>query len=201
MLGDDDHPGYSDSHLSESMVATYVNAVARSKYWKDSVILITWDDSEGDYDHVPPPVFEKCPDGNPCGDGPRVPEIIISPFAKSHAIVSAPADHASFAKFLGALFDLPSLASLPDEAPYMPEGPRDANPAIDNLIDALDPARLAGKEAPIPPDAAIIPDDMVTSFPPKMSCSSLGITPVKIPGQDKLPAGFAPLPTREDITP
>ena len=35
--GDDDHPGYSDSHISEAMAATYVNAIARSKYWKDSV--------------------------------------------------------------------------------------------------------------------------------------------------------------------
>ncbi len=200
MLGDDDHPGYSDSHLSESLVATYVNAIARSKYWKDSVILITWDDSEGDYDHVPPPVFEKCPDGNPCGDGPRVPAIIISPFSKSHAIVSAPADHASFAKFLGTLFNLPSLASLPDEAPYLPQGPRDGNPAIDNLMDALDPARLAGTTPPISSDAATIPDDAVTSFPPKMSCASLGITPVTIPGENKIPAGFSPLPTRDDIT-
>ncbi|HEV7180187.1 MAG TPA: alkaline phosphatase family protein [Candidatus Baltobacteraceae bacterium] len=197
--GDDDHPGYSDSHISEAAVATYVNAIARSKYWNDSVILILWDDSEGDYDHVPPPQFETCPDGQPCGDGPRIPAIVISPFSKSHAVVPSPADHASFAKFLGALFDLPALASLPDEAKYMPEGPRDTNPQLDDLMDAFDPARLSGATPPIPAAAAIIDESIVNSFPPKMSCASLGITPVAIPGSDRAPAGFTPLPTRDDI--
>ncbi|HLW36796.1 MAG TPA: alkaline phosphatase family protein, partial [Candidatus Eremiobacteraceae bacterium] len=91
-LGDDDHPGYSDSHISEAMVATVVNAIVRSKYWKDSAIVILWDDSEGFYDHVPPPVFEQCPDGHPCGDGPRIPLLLISPYAKAGAIVSDPGD-------------------------------------------------------------------------------------------------------------
>jgi phospholipase C len=81
ILGDDDHPGYSDSQLSESLVATVVNTVARSRYWQDSAIVILWDDSEGFYDHVPPPQFEPCPDKHPCGDGPRVPLILISPFS------------------------------------------------------------------------------------------------------------------------
>jgi phospholipase C len=90
ILGDDDHPGYSDSQLSESLVAKVVNAVARSPYWKDSVIIVLWDDSEGFYDHVPPPQFEQCPDKEPCGDGPRVPLILISPYAKSGAIVKNP---------------------------------------------------------------------------------------------------------------
>ena len=199
-LGDDDHPGYSDSHISESFVARNVNAIARSTYWNDSVILIVWDDSEGDYDHVPPPVFETCPDGDPCGDGPRVPAIVISPFAKSHAIVPSPADHASFAKFLGAVFDLPALASLPDEAKYMPMGPRDANPQLDNLLDALDPARLNGSVAPIAASAAEIPDDDVAAFPPKVSCSTLGISPVKVPGEEHIPTGFSPLPVRADMS-
>jgi phospholipase C len=192
--GDDDHPGYSDSQLSESLVARVVNAVARSKYWRDSVILVLWDDSEGFYDHVPPPAFEKCPDAEPCGDGPRVPALMISPYAKAHTIVSAPADHASFAKFLGAIFDLPALASLPDEKPYMPKGPRDANPALNNLLDGFDAGRLAGTTSPIPASDAEIPDEIVDTFPAKMSCASLGITPVKVPGEDHWPAGFAPLP-------
>ncbi len=83
ILGDDDHPGYSDSQLSESLVAKVVNTVARSPYWKDSAIIVLWDDSEGFYDHVPPPQFEQCPDQHPCGDGPRVPLILISPWARS----------------------------------------------------------------------------------------------------------------------
>lgn len=191
-LGDDDHPGYSDSQLSESLVATFVNAVARSKYWKDSAILIVWDDSEGFYDHVSPPQFERCPDGHPCGDGPRVPAILISPYAKSGGIIPDVSDHASFLKFLGTLFDLPALASLPDEAPYLPEGPRDADPRLSNLVGAFDPARLAGIKPPIPASDAEIPDSIVNSFPAKMNCSTLGITPAAVPGADRTPAGFAP---------
>lgn len=191
--GDDDHPGYSDSQLSESLVATVVNAVAHSKYWKDSAIFVIWDDSEGFYDHVPPPQFERCPDGHPCGDGPRIPALLISPYAKSHAIVSDLSDHASFVKFLGTLFDLPALATLPDEAPYLPEGPRDANPRLSALLGGFDPQRLAGRKAPIPASAAEIPAALVNRFPPRMSCASLHIVPVHVPGENHPPAGFAPL--------
>ncbi len=188
--GDDDHPGYSDSQISEAMVANVVNAIAKSKYWNDSLILITWDDSEGFYDHVPPPRFERCPDGHPCGDGPRVPAIIISPFARDHAVVHAVADHTSFVKMIAKIFDLPRLANLPDEAPYMPEGPRDTDPDLSDLLVALDPDRLSGMKAPIPAGAAIVEN---VSVPPKMSCSTLGIHPDVIPGEDRIPAGFAPL--------
>ncbi|MDE2480570.1 MAG: phosphoesterase [bacterium] len=188
--GDDDHPGYSDSQVSEAMVAKVVNAIAKSKYWKDSLILITYDDSEGFYDHMSPPQFERCPDGHPCGDGPRVPAIIISPFSKDHAIVSEVSDHASFAKMLGKIFDLPALASLPDESPYLPEGPRDLDPRLSDLLGAFDPERLAGTKLPIPAADAIVPD---VGVPPKMSCSSLGIVPAVIPGENAPPPGFAPL--------
>lgn len=192
-LGDDDHPGYSDSQISEAFVAKTVNAIAHSRYWKSSVIFIFWDDSGGLYDHVPPPKFEVCPDNHPCGDGPRVPAIIISPYAKDHAIVTSPSDHASFAKFLSRLFALPALATLPDEAPYLPDGPRDTNPRLSDLISGFDVARLRGIKTPIPASAAIIPDAVVDALPANMSCSSLGIKPVTIPSLG-IPKGFAPLP-------
>jgi phospholipase C len=192
-LGDDDHPGYSDSQLSESMVAKVVNAVAASRYWNDSVIILVWDDSEGFYDHVPPPQFEQCPDGRACGDGPRVPLILISPYARNHAIVTDAGDHASFPKFLATLFDMPLLSQLPDEAAHEPQGPRDGNPALTDLLGGFDPARLSGRMKPIAASDAMIPDDVVSTFPAKMSCASLGITPVRVPdGLDTPPAGFAP---------
>ncbi len=182
ILGDDDHPGYADSQLSESLVAKVIDAVARSPYWKDSAIIILWDDSEGFYYHVPPPQFEPCPDKKPCGDGPRVPLLLISPYAKSGGVVSDPGDHVSFDKFVDLLFDLPPLASLPDEKPYLPEGPRDANPRLTDLLGGFDPARLAGRKAPIPAAQAEIPDAVVNTFPPPMSCKDVGVTPVAVPG-------------------
>ena len=64
---------------AKPFVATFVNAIARSKYWNDSAIIITWDDHGGYYDHVPPPQFEQCADGHPCGDGRAIPFMVISP--------------------------------------------------------------------------------------------------------------------------
>ena len=193
-LGDDDHPGPSDSdsQIAETFVATFVNAVARSPYWSDSAIIITWDDPGGFYDHVPPAPFETCPDGKPCGDGPRIPAIVISPYARSGAVIHDAGDTASVVKFVETVFDVPALATLPDEKPYMPEGPRDANPAITDFSGAFDPARLSGATPPIPASEAEIADDAVNTFPPKMSCRSLGITPDALPNAPSTPPpGFA----------
>jgi phospholipase C len=194
-LGDDDHPGpgNSDHQIGEAFVATFVNAIARSRYWKSSVIIITWDDPGGFYDHVPPPQFERCPDAHACGDGPRLPFLILSPYARSDAIVHASGDTASIIKFADELFLLPPLSSLPDERAWMPEGPRDGNPAITDLLGAFDAARLDGTRAPIPATAAEIPAAIVDAFPPPMSCRTLGITPVRVPGAPSTaPPGFRP---------
>jgi phospholipase C len=195
-VGDDDHPGYSDSQLSESLVAKTVDTIARSPYWDSSAIIVLWDDSEGFYDHVPPPQFETCPDKNPCGDGPRIPLILISPWARAGGVDSNSGDHASFAKFLDVLFDLPPLGSLPDEKPYLPQGPRDTNPRLSDLVGGFDPARLAGMVPPIPASQAEIPDSIVDHFPPAMSCKDTGVEPVPIPGGSLTwPKGFTnPLP-------
>jgi len=78
-LGDDDHPAYSDAQISEALLAKTVNAIARSRYWSQCAIVITWDDSEGDYDHVPPPIRSYGPDKSVITVGPRVPLLVISP--------------------------------------------------------------------------------------------------------------------------
>lgn len=125
------------------------------------------------------------------------PLILISPYAKSGAIVSDPGDHASFAKFLDALFRLPPLASLPDEKPHMPEGPRDMNPRLTDLLGGFDPARLAGSKPPIPASEAEIPDGIVNHFPARMSCAATGVESVFAPGAaSSPPAGFNPLPRK-----
>ena len=53
-LGDDDHPGYTDRQISEAMAARAINAIAaKPDLWKQSAIIITYDESDGFYDHVP----------------------------------------------------------------------------------------------------------------------------------------------------
>jgi phospholipase C len=198
-IGDDDHPGPgdSDAQIAESFVATFVNAIARSPYWNDSAIVLTWDDPGGYYDHVPPPVSQNCPDQRPCGDGPRLPLIVISPYARTGAIVSDAGDQTSVLKFAERLFDLPALASLPEEAEYMPRGPRDGDPAITDLLGAFDPARLSGAAPLIPAAQAEIPDNVVTTLPAAMNCRSLGIAPVGLPNAPSAaPPNFTPRPHR-----
>jgi phospholipase C len=197
--GDDDHPGPgdTDAQIGEAFVATFVNAIARSKYWSDSAIVITWDDPGGYYDHVPPPHFETCPDERPCGDGPRLPFIVISPYARAGAIVQDAGDQTSILKFAETLFALPSLASLPDEQPYMPEGPRDSNPAVTDLLGGFDPARLSGETPPIAAAQAEIPDGVVNTIPAAMNCATLGVAPVALPNAPSAPPpNFMPRPRR-----
>jgi phospholipase C len=188
-LGDDDHPGPgdTDAQIGEAFVATFLNAIARSQYWHDSAIIITWDDPGGYYDHVPPLQLQACADGQPCGDGPRLPFILVSPYARSGAIVHDAGDQTSILKFAETLFDVPPLATLPEESAYMPRGPRDADPAITDLLGAFDPARLGGTTPPIPAADAEIPDAVVNAFPAAMSCRTLGIVPVTLPNAPATP--------------
>jgi phospholipase C len=183
--GDDDHPGTGDSDhaVAEAFVATFVNAIANSKYWDQSAIIVTWDDDGGFFDHVPPLRFEQCSDGYPCGDGPRLPFIVVSPYANSGAIMHDYSDGASISRFIELVLGLPTLASLPDEKVVAPYGPRDDDLAISDLSEAFDPARLTGAARPIPASMAEVPAGDVGRFPAPINCKSLGIKPLAIPTQ------------------
>jgi phospholipase C len=188
-VGDDDHPGSgsSDHQVAEAYLASVINAIAKSKYWKDSVIVVTWDDSGGFYDHLAPPDFgQTCPqdrtgpeEGYPCGDGVRLPALVISPFSKTGVVVHDYADHGSVSKMIEAIFGVPKFGSLPDEAKGVSVGlsPADGNNATSNLFDALDARKLRGG-AENPPSLAEIHSP---SSPPNMSCATLGLTPIQSP--------------------
>lgn len=207
-VGDDDHPAYSDAQISEAMVADLINRIARSPYWKQSAIVLTWDDSEGSYDHVVPRLRHQIPGEASQSDGPRVPLIVISPFSKAHAIVHDPGDHASVVKFVDIVFGLPALQELPDEkrAADLARslfgegdfGPVDADPRISDLLAAFDRDRLTGARAPIPAARATIPDAIVASLPQQtgFGCASIGVVPTdaQMHIQNRIPADFNPRP-------
>lgn len=115
-----EHPGYTDEVTGQQHVADLVAAVRKSKIWKDSVIVITYDENGGRWDHVPAPVR---PDG--WGVGTRVPGIIISPFSKGGVIDSNEYETVSILKLIERRFNLAPLAA------------RDANPAVSDLTTAL----------------------------------------------------------------
>jgi phospholipase C len=207
--GDDDHPGYSDSALSEALVARTVNAIAASKYWPETAIIITYDESEGDYDHVAPTFVEYDPQGLPLSRGPRIPLIVISPYARAHEISHESGDHASVIKFLDLLYKLPPLGDLPDEEQARIAGEKmfqqaylgpadDHTPGVGNLLSAFDPARLTGKAPPLPAAYAEIPDATINEIPPdnNQGCKVIGITPTDIAQNipNNIPADFNPRP-------
>ena len=112
-------------------VASIINPLMTSSAWKDSVFFFAFDEGGGAFDHAPP-VAVPSPDGIPpqdliagkdvAGDftmtGVRVPNMIISPFAKKNFVSHTPIDYTAFLKFVETRFNLSALtardASMPD---------------------------------------------------------------------------------------
>jgi|SRR5579875_139237 len=94
-------------------VTRLINALMQSSSWKDSVVFLTWDDYGGFYDHVPPPLVDAY------GYGPRVPNLVISPFAKAGYISHHTYDLTSMLKFIEVRFGLGHLTARDDRADPM----------------------------------------------------------------------------------
>jgi phospholipase C len=80
-----------------------MNAVFRGPDWDSTAVVLAWDDFGGFYDHVPPPHLDIY------GLGPRVPAIVISPWAKQGFIDSAPLEFSSVLRMLDRVHALPVL--------------------------------------------------------------------------------------------
>ncbi len=105
-------PAFDDSEhppaaAQEGMwyVTTLINSLMESPYWNDSAVVLTWDDYGGFYDHVPPPEVDAY------GLGPRVPGLVISPYAKPGYISHYIYDFTSALKFIEERYRLPHLAA------------------------------------------------------------------------------------------
>ncbi|MBV9813189.1 MAG: phosphoesterase [Acetobacteraceae bacterium] len=216
--GDDDHPSYSDRQLSEEMAAAVINSIAsRPAIWNQSLIIITYDESDGFYDHVAPRILSYGPDGLPLARDIRIPMLVISPYARAHVVSHAEGDHNAVIETVNAIFDLPPLASLPDEKQALlagedPQfdgpggfkqhylGPRDINtPATDDLLSAFEPGRLDGSIPPLPGNYAMVADDAMRALPHfgGRGCAAIGMTPedVRQHIQTAMPVGFNTLPS------
>jgi phospholipase C len=170
-----------DIAYGENFVAKVVNAVFQSPNWKNTMLIYTYDEHGGYYDHVPPPRAVK-PDNVPPGaDSPgitgaydrlgfRVPTVIVSPFARRNYVSHHVHDHTSIMKLIETKWNLGALTY------------RDANAS--NLLDSLDlegppafaepptlpaPSKLGTCKpgtpgGPIPPAAAIVPAGQASSL-------------------------------------
>ena len=97
-VGADDHP-HADIRAGEYFLSTIYNAVTQSPAWKSTLLVITFDEWGGFFDHVPPPAG---PDVDPRFQqrGFRVPCLLISPFARRSSVAHGVYDHTSILKLV-----------------------------------------------------------------------------------------------------
>jgi phospholipase C len=125
-----------DMYYGEAWAHRVVEAVLNSPAWPRTLLIHTYDEHGGYYDHVPPPPAvapdsispKLTADDVPGGYdiyGPRVPAVVVSPYAKPNAVTDVVHDHTSVLATIEAKWNLPALTY------------RDANAAT--LIDFLNP--------------------------------------------------------------
>jgi phospholipase C len=223
-LGNDDHPAYSDQQISEAFAAKAINEIAASPYWADSAIIVTYDETDGFYDHVAPEIRTHFGDGSPLQAGPRIPTIVISPYAAAGTISHRYSEHGSVIKFINELFGLVPLASLPDETRGRAEGERtlgqknlgpsdDPDNDVGDMMEAFDDAILQGKKPPVAASLATFTTAEVMTLPhlakPGFSpngytngaCAAIGLLPTDFKDAAAYQAGQPIDPYPQDVNP
>lgn len=131
----DDHPP-THPLAGQLMIASVYDALARSPQWGRCLLVVTYDEHGGFYDHVAPPkTADDFADRGFDQLGFRVPSVVMGPYVKQ-GVSRIQFDHTSVLAFLERLFELAPLTA------------RDR--AAHDLSPLLDPARLA-ERAPAPP--------------------------------------------------
>jgi phospholipase C len=115
----DGHAGYSDPIDEQHFLVSTINSLQKSKDWSSTAVVIAYDDSDGWYDHVASPISngggsntayntgaclttKAVIDGQAdrCGPGPRLPLLVISPWAKTNFVDHSQTEQASVLKFI-----------------------------------------------------------------------------------------------------
>jgi phospholipase C len=115
----DGHAGYSTPLDEQQFVVTTINRLERTPEWRDTAVVILYDDSDGWYDHQLGPIVNQsqgaadalvdgtCGAQTPmggyedrCGYGPRQPLLVISPYAKSNFVDHTVTDQTSVLRFI-----------------------------------------------------------------------------------------------------
>ena len=107
------HPGLSDPLDEQVFLVETLNRLQRLPQWREMAVIVAWDDSDGWHDHVMPPIVntsataldfqcgaESNGPGARCGYGPRLPFLMISPFAKENYVSGALIDQTSILRFI-----------------------------------------------------------------------------------------------------
>lgn len=98
-----EHPGYADLLAGDHHAADILGKIERSKLWPHTLVIVTYDEYGGFWDHAPPPAIDRW------GPGSRVPALIVSPFAKRGHVDHTPYDTTSILKLIETRFGLAPL--------------------------------------------------------------------------------------------
>lgn len=96
-ISESGHGNFSNPIDEQRWLTTTINKIQRYPDWKRTAIVITYDDSDGDYDHIPPPTR---PGPGPHGYGVRLPFLVVSPWSKVNYIDHERLDHGSLIRFI-----------------------------------------------------------------------------------------------------
>lgn len=100
------HPGYADVAAGDEHIADIIVRIQHSPLWKNTLIIVTYDENGGFWDHVAPPK------GDRWGPSNRIPTLIVSPYAKKGYVDHTAYDTTSILKFITRRFDLEPLPGL-----------------------------------------------------------------------------------------
>jgi phospholipase C len=125
----DGHAGYSSPIDEQHFLVDQINLIQKSKFWKNTAIIVAYDDSDGWYDHRAAKISNGSGDaaldtpmcsGVPaaggysgrCGPGPRLPMLVISPYARANFVDHHQTEQASILRFIEDNWKLGRIGDL-----------------------------------------------------------------------------------------
>jgi len=101
-----EHPGYAEIESGDAHIAELVALLEKSPQWRHMVVIVTYDENGGFWDHAAPPKADRW------GPGTRIPAMVISPFARRGLVDHTPYDTTSILRLITRRFGLPVLAGI-----------------------------------------------------------------------------------------
>jgi phospholipase C len=145
--GNSQHPNY-DVALGEQLIHDVYYALHNGPAWNQTLLIVTYDEHGGCYDHVQPP-FGAVPPDNSAGEfgfdftrfGVRVPSVLVSPLIAAGTVFrpngTVPLDHTSILKTVETRWGLPPLTARDAAAPDIGDVLTLAQPRIDDPLDGV----------------------------------------------------------------
>ena len=124
-----EHPGYTDALSGDQHIADVIAHLQKGPQWPHILIVVTYDENGGFWDHVAPPK------GDRWGPGSRVPTLIVSPYARKGFVDHTLYDTTSILRFITKRYALPTLAGLQARDTALAAN---GSPPLGDLTGALD---------------------------------------------------------------